>query len=80
MSKQYPYDKATPADRLKVALDIVCRDITHPTIDTCFRLGFTPNDLRQEGLNDNPQPPHILVVKARCSQIIYDAIMGIESE
>ena len=70
----YEYEKASPNDRLKTALDIICREVTHPTIEACFRLGFTPNDLRQDELRGNPQPPHIGVVKARCSQIIYEAI------
>ena len=80
MSTKYPHEKAMPHDRLRYALAIISGRIIAPTIETCFVLGFGPNDLRQLSIGEPPQPPHIEAVRARCEQIVYEAIMRCKSE
>ena len=74
------YEKAVEHNKLRYALAIMSGRIVAPTVTTCKVLGFTDSDMREANMLGQMQPPHIEVVRERCEQIVYDAIMACKNE
>ncbi len=76
MNREETMSKKPTRKQLDYALAVVSGRIIAPGLDYCRVLGFGESDWRVLSVGGDPQPPEIDVVKARCEEIISQAIIN----